>query len=218
MTRKIRLLLCPQNKSSVKLTSQPGSCSMGNARGELDADDNRYYKSRLRRSTCGLQMENPQSSSNLGDEDIERLIEQQLMIDIEAVMSGRRIDERTGELTSAPLGAEYIMSKLQTLKPLVEDDYYEFQIEPKDRKDRIILSNFMRGCRTNPYPERGSVIKIKLSEAVEKIKMNGGKRKYLVVEKHIQLDYETGAWARIKIYRDLHGMVVPKSNLPNENE
>ncbi|XP_013165389.1 PREDICTED: uncharacterized protein LOC106116187 [Papilio xuthus] len=163
-------------------------------------------------------MENPQSSSNLGDEDIERLIEQQLMIDIEAVMSGRRIDERTGELTSAPLGAEYIMSKLQTLKPLVEDDYYEFQIEPKDRKDRIILSNFMRGCRTNPYPERGSVIKIKLSEAVEKIKMNGGKRKYLVVEKHIQLDYETGAWARIKIYRDLHGMVVPKSNLPNENE
>ncbi|XP_014366712.2 uncharacterized protein LOC106717367 [Papilio machaon] len=167
-------------------------------------------------------MEDPQSSLNLDEDDIEHLIDQQLMKDIEAVMSGRRIDETTGELTTAPLGEEYIMPKLQSVKPEpLVDHYYdvpnESRILPKNHRDRIILRNFMRGCRTNPYPERGSVIKVKLSESVEEIKMDGGKTKDLVVEKHIQLDYETGVWARIKIYRDLHGMVVPTPILPSKS-
>lgn len=67
-------------------------------------------------------MEIPQSSSSVDDDIMEQLIEQQLMKDIEAVMSGKRIDEVTGELTSAPLGDEYIMAKLQSTKQRLYDD------------------------------------------------------------------------------------------------
>lgn len=74
------------------------------------------------------------------------------------------------------------------------------------RRDKALILSFMAGCRENPMPSADNSIVIKLSDAEEKVKVQGAAdstARVRHVEAFIRLDYNTGKWSRFENYRSV---------------
>ena len=69
------------------------------------------------------------------------------------------------------------------------------------RPEKALILSFMAGSRSNPYPEQGDSITIKLSEHTETVpKPDGTGVATMVVNTLFEMNYKTGEWKRLKKY------------------